>query len=300
MTAREDTGRGALATGGAFALWGLFPLYWKLLESLPATEQLAHRIAWSLPCLGVLLLLRRSGRDLRGVLRSRRTIFTLLATTTLIAGNWLTFLWAVSHDHVLDASLGYYINPLVSVLLGFVFLGERLRRPQWVAVALAGVGVLVLTARHGLPWVSLALAFSFGLYGLLRKVVDAPAMIGLFVEVALLTPLAGAHLVWLGAEGTGAFASGDIARDVLLVSAGPVTVVPLLLFNYGVRGLTLATVGVLQYLAPPGHFVLAVFVYREPFGTTHLVAFAFLWTALALYTADLRRTLARGRRPPSG
>jgi chloramphenicol-sensitive protein RarD len=285
-----------VATAAAFALWGLIPLYWKQTAHLPATEVLSHRIAWSLPCLAVLLALRGRGPELRRALGSPRTRLLLLASTVLIAANWLTFIWAVNNDRVLDASLGYYINPLVSVLLGFVFLEERLRRLQALAVALAVVGVAVLTVRHGLPWPSLVLAFSFGSYGLVRKVADVPGMVGLFVEVALLAPFTVGYLVWLRGSGEGAFATGETGLDLILVAAGPVTVVPLLLFAEGVRKLTLATVGFLQYLAPTGHFLLAVAVYDEPFDAVHLVAFALIWTALALYTFDLRRHLRRALR----
>jgi chloramphenicol-sensitive protein RarD len=257
---------------------------------------LAHRIAWSLPCLLVLVAVGRRGRELVRVLGSSRTRWLLLASTLLITVNWLCFLWAVSHDRVLDSSLGYYINPLVSVFLGFVFLGERLRRAQWVAVTLATAGVVLLTARHGLPWVSLTLASSFGTYGLLRKVADVPPMLGLFVEIALLTPVAVGYLVWLGARGEGAFAVASPTTSLLLAAAGPVTVVPLLLFADGIRKLTLATVGFLQYMTPTGHFILAVTVFGEAFDTAHLAAFACIWTALGLYSHDLRRRLVASRR----
>jgi chloramphenicol-sensitive protein RarD len=239
---------------------------------------------------------RRRGGALARALAPSRTRWLLLASTTLITVNWLTFLWAVSHDRVLDSSLGYYINPLVSVLLGCVFLAERLRRPQWVALTLATAGVALLTARHGLPWVSLTLAFSFGTYGLLRKVADVPPMLGLFVEIALLTPVAVGYLVRLAARGEGAFGAGNLSTSLLLVTAGPVTVVPLLLFADGIRKLTLSTVGFLQYVTPTGHFVLAVTVFKEAFDIVHLVAFAFIWAALGLYSYDLRLRLAATRR----
>jgi chloramphenicol-sensitive protein RarD len=296
LTAGRDTARGVVATAGAFLFWGLVPLYWRLLDAVPATELLAHRIAWSAPCLAVLLALGRRFPEVRRAAASPRTMATLLATTVLIAVNWLTFLWAINNGHLLDASLGYYVNPLVSVLLGFVFLGERLRRLPAAAVGLAVAGVALLSARHGLPWVSLVLAFSFGFYGLLRKVVDARPMVGLSVEIALLTPLAVGYLMALRPAGRGAFTSGDAGTSLLLAAAGPITVFPLLWFNQGVRSLSLATVGMLQYLAPTGQFILGVTVFGEPFGASQLVAFALIWTALALYTLDLRRTLARQRR----
>jgi chloramphenicol-sensitive protein RarD len=298
VTERRDTLRGVVATVGAFAFWGFVPLFWKQLADVPATESLSHRIAWSLPCLAVLLLFVSSGSEFARVLRSPRIGALLLASTLMITANWLVFLWAVNTDRVLDASLGYYINPLVSVFLGFVFLGERLRRLQGLAVLLAAAGVAVLTATHGLPWISLVLGFSFGLYGLLRKLADVPAMVGLFIEIGLLTPFAVGYLVWLGARSEGAFAAGDSRITLLLVAAGPVTTIPLLLFSDGIRRLTLATVGFLQYMTPTGHFILAITVFDEPFDATHLAAFGFIWTALGLYTFDLRRRLGTKRLTP--
>ncbi len=292
VSAGRDTTTGVLYTGGAFLLWGLAPLYWKQLERLPATEVLAHRVAWSLPCLALLVAWSRRWHEVRSALGVSRTRVTLLATTLLIATNWFTFIWAVNNAHVLDASFGYYINPLVSVLLGYLFLGERLRRPQWLALGLAGAGVTILCSRHGLPWISLVLASTFGLYGLLRKVVAAQALTGLFFEVAILAPIASAHLLWLAFGGQGAFARGDLSTDLLLACAGPVTAAPLLMFTFGARRLTLASVGFLQYLTPTGHFFLAVALFGEAFTGTHVAAFACIWAALALYSADLYRQLA--------
>jgi chloramphenicol-sensitive protein RarD len=291
--AQRDTGLGLLSATAAFLLWGLIPLYWRVLHGVPAGEVLAHRIAWSLPCLLLLLWARGAFGELGRALASPRTAVTLLVTTLLIGGNWFTFLWAVTHDHVLDSSLGYYINPLVSVLFGFLFLGERLRRAQRLAVGLAAVGIGILTARHGLPWISLTLAVSFGLYGLLRKVVDATPMVGLFVEVALLWPLAVGYLAWLALQGSGALGTRGTGLSLLLAASGPITVIPLLLFTYGTRALTLSTVGFVQYLTPTGHFILAVMVFGEPFSRAHLVAFAFIWAALLLYSLDLRRAMRR-------
>ena len=276
---------------GAFGFWGLVPLYWKLLADVPAAELLAHRVAWSLPCLAALLLLASRAADWTAALRSPRAAGLLASSTFFITVNWFVFLWAMNTGRVLDSSLGYYINPLVSVLLGFLFLGERLHRAQGLAVGLAAAGVVVLTARHGLPWISLVLGFSFGLYGLARKMADVPTVTGLFVEIALLTPLAVGYLVWLGGRGEGAFGPDDPARSLLLAAAGPVTAVPLALFAEGVRRLRLATVGFLQYLTPTGHFLLATAVFGEPFDGSHLVAFGLIWLALAIYTVDLRRRL---------
>jgi chloramphenicol-sensitive protein RarD len=271
----------------------VIPVYWKTLGNLPAAETLSHRIVWSLPWLAALLLLRRRWPEIGAALRHPRTRALLLASTVFITVNWGTFLWAIAHDRVLDSSLGYYINPLVSVFLGFVFLGERLGRVQWVAVSLAAAGVLLLTARHGLPWVSLVLAFSFGSYGLVRKVADVAPMPGLFIEIALLTPVTLGYLVWMAARGEGAFGTRGLTVSLLLTAAGPVTVFPLLLFADGIKKLTLATVGFLQYVTPTGHFLLAVLAFGEPFDFTRLAAFVFIWTALAVYTVDLRRRFAR-------
>lgn len=278
-------------TAGAFAFWGLIPLYWKLLAHVPAPELLAHRITWALPCLAVLLIALPSGDALPGILRSPRMMAYLALTTLFITGNWFAFLWAMNTERVLDASLGYYINPLVSVLLGFVFLGERLRRVQALAVVLAAVGVAVLTTHHGLPWISLVLGFSFGFYGLIRKVADVPALPGLFVEIAFLTPLSVGYLVWLGGRGEGAFALSAPGVTLLLIATGAVTSFPLILFAEGIRSLRLATVGFLQFMTPTLHFLLATLVFREPFDVFHLAAFAFIWVALSLYTYDLRRRL---------
>jgi len=279
-----------LATGGAFLFWGLVPPYWKLLSTVPSLELLCHRITWSLPCLLLVIAARRGWRPLITAIADSRTRLTLLGSTLLIGTNWGLFIWAINHDHLLDASLGYFINPLISVLLGMLFLRERLSRAQGIAVALAGIGVLILTVHLGqLPWISLILASCFGLYGLLRKVAAAGPVIGLTIEVCLLTPLALGYLLHGEHASTAAFTHHGLAIDLLLAAAGPVTAVPLLLFTFGARRLPLATVGFLQYLAPTGQLLLAVLVYREPFSPTHVAAFSCIWLALGLYTADIRR-----------
>lgn len=285
---------GVLAATAAYLTWGLAPLYWRALEEVPSIELLAHRIVWA--CLLVILLLaaRRRLGDLLRVLSSRRTAATLLATTALIAVNWGLFIWAVNSGRVLSASLGYYINPLVTVLLGTVVLGERLSRAQTIAVLLAAAGVVVLTVSVGrLPWVSLALAFSFGLYGLLRKTVRADAATGLAVESSLLAPLAVALIAARGSAGVGALGRLGPTTDLLLLGSGALTAVPLLLFTVGARRLPLTTLGLLQYLAPTCHFLLAVGVFGEPFSAAQGATFVMIWAALGLYTADIRRRLAR-------
>lgn len=294
-----ETRRGVAFAGAAFLFWGLAPIYWKALGAAAPLEISAHRIVWSFVLLAVLLAVRRRGREVAAAVRRGRTLGTLLVTTALIAVNWYTYIWAMAAERVLEASLGYFVNPLVNVLLGVVFLRERLSRPQAVAVALAGVGVAVLTFEVGrVPWVALALAGTFGFYGLLRKTVDAGPQVGLAIETAILTPLT---LVWLWrlhAAGGGAFARGDVSVDLLLAGAGAITVLPLVWFTAGARLLPLSALGLMQYIAPTIQFLLAVLVYGEPFSTAHFVAFTIIWIGLAVFTWDLRRRVRReGRRP---
>lgn len=281
----------------AYGLWGVFPLYFKLVVHVPALEVLAHRIIWSLAFLVGLMLLRRNARGVFVALRDRRTLVTLTITTLLIATNWFLFIWAVTHDLVLQASLGYFINPLVSVLLGFLFLRERLRRLQTLAVGLAGLGVGYLTVLGGqFPGLALYLACSFGLYGLLRKIARVDALAGLTVETGLLTPLALGFLVTQMVRGQAVFGASSVGMSLLLVLAGVVTATPLLWFAEAARRLRLATLGFLQYLAPTGHFLLAVLAFGEPFTRAHLVTFACIWTALAIYSID---TVKGARRAPA-
>jgi chloramphenicol-sensitive protein RarD len=273
----------------AFLWWGASPIYWKAVGAVAADEMVAHRAMWSTVLLAAMLVARRRGAEVRALLADRRVLATLVLTTLLIAVNWLTYIWAMGHERVLEASLGYYINPLVNVLLGMVFLGERLRPAQRVAVGLAVVGVVVLTSEVGaVPWVALVLAGTFGLYGLLRKTVRVGPEVGLAAETTLLLPLAGLWLWHLGAEGRAAFPTAGLAVQGLVILSGVITVLPLVWFTHGTRRLPLATVGLLQYLSPTGQFLLAVLVYREPFSTPRLAAFACIWVGLAIFTWDLR------------
>ncbi|MBZ0111399.1 MAG: EamA family transporter RarD [Thermoanaerobaculia bacterium] len=290
----QEARRGLLYAGGAFTFWGLAPLYWKLLGTVSAMELLAHRLIWSLPLLWLLIFIRGSFADFTQAIRNPKTRWTLLITTVLIGANWFLFIWAIAVERVLEASLGYFITPLFSVLLGFFVLGERPRRAQWAAIGLAGFGVTILVIHLGhLPWVALLLALTFGLYGLLRKTVAAGPIAGLTFEVSILAPLAAFFLVRHLVAGDLAFLHQGSATDLLLLAAGPVTVVPLVWFTNGARRLSLATLGLLQYLAPSGQFLLAVWVFGEPFSPTHLVAFGLIWCALALYTGE---ALAENRR----
>ena len=280
------------AAVAAYVMWGLFPLYWKMLAAVPALEVVAHRTAWGLVSVAAWVSLRGRWADARAVASHPRTILRLAGSAALIGLNWLLYIWAVIHDHVVEASLGYFINPLVNVLLGVLVLRERLGRAQWVAVALAAAGVAVVTLAHGrLPWIALALAVSFGLYGLARKTVGADAVVGLLWETALLTPLAAGYLVALELRGVGAFGPSDPGLAALLALAGAVTAVPLALFALGARALPLSTVGLLQYLSPSLQFLLAILVFREPFTPAHAATFACIWAALAILTWDLRKRL---------
>jgi len=275
----------------AYAWWGFVALYFKAVANVPALEVLAHRVVWSALLLLVFVAIRGRGRDLRGIARDRRALLTLAGTAALIATNWYVFIWAVAHGHLLQASFGYYINPLVNVLLGVVFLGERLRTPQRWSVALAVVGVAWLGVSYRqVPLVALTLATSFGLYGLLRKTARADALTGLTLETILLLPLALAFLLGEHAAGRLVFLHGDRATDLLLPTAGVVTALPLLWFANAARRLRLATLGFLQYLSPSLQFLLAVALFGEAFTPAHRVAFACIWTALALYTVDTLRT----------
>jgi chloramphenicol-sensitive protein RarD len=278
-------------------MWGLFPLYWKMLTGVPALEVVAHRTAWGLVAAAGLVTLRSRWRDARAVLGRPRTLLTLGASAALIGVNWLMYIWAVVHDRVTEASLGYYVNPLVNVVLGVVVLRESLTRAQKVAVFLAAAGVSVLTLGHGrFPWIALALAVTFGLYGLVRKTVAADALTGLLWETALLAPLAVSLLLVLGWRGVGVFGAAHPRESLLLVLGGAVTAVPLVLFAAGARSLPLSTLGLIQYLSPSLQFLLAVFLYREPFTAAHGVTFACIWTALAILSVDVRRRLTAGVR----
>jgi chloramphenicol-sensitive protein RarD len=286
--------RGVLYAAAAYLIWGTFPLYFRALDGIPPLEILAHRIGWSAAFLLLLVTAWRRWRDVAGQLRAPGTLLRLAASAVLISANWLIYIWAVNAEHVLDASLGYFVNPLVAVLLGVSFLHEPLSRRQVVAVALAAAGVLTLVVRAGqLPWVALSLAVTFGLYGLVRKHTPVDATVGLLGEVAVLTPAALAYLAVVGARGESHFGDGAL-RTALLVALGAVTAVPLIWFAVGVRRLRLATVGVLQYVNPTMQFAVAVFLFGEPFTAAHRVAFGCIWAALAIYTSE---ALGVARRP---
>ena len=285
---------GGLYAALAFAWWGLFPLYFRIVTTVPPAEILAHRIVWSVVFLVLVLALRRQWAWLARVLRQPKVLAVFSASALLLATNWLTYLWAVNNGHVVDASLGYFITPLVNVLLGYTLLHERPRRAQWIALTLATIGVLWLTLAVGrLPWIALVLAASFGAYGLMRKVAVLGPLEGLTLESLLLTPAALLALGFWAAQGSGRFPAPDALTNLWLVAFGPITAVPLLLFAAGARRLPLTTLGLLQYIGPTIQFAIGVWVFREPFTATRLVGFGCIWLALLLYSADGWRSARR-------
>lgn len=297
-TTRANTGVGyGLA---AYFWWGLAPLYFKTVGHVPPPEILAHRILWSCVLLALILWRRGEWRTLGVVARDRRLLGTLAVSTVLIAVNWFVFIWAIANGRLLQASLGYFINPLVNVLLGVLILKERLRRPQAVALLLAAGGVVLMSLRvGGVPAVSLILASSFAVYGLLRKQTPVGGVVGLAVETGLLFPLALLYLFWLGDQGRLVFSRLDLRTDLLLAASGVVTALPLVWFANAARRLRLSTIGILQYLAPSLQFLLAVLVFGEPFAVGELASFGLIWAALAVYTVDaIRRSSTRPASPP--
>ena len=299
MTEEHARTRAGLWMGlGAYLLWGVMPLYFKALAHVDPTEIVAHRILWSLLFLGALASLWKRWPEIRAALSNRRVLLTLAATSVLIGVNWLVYIWAVLNGHVLEGSLGYYLNPLVNVLLGVFLLKEKLSRAQVVAVALAAAGVAVLAfgAGSGL-WISLTLAFSFATYGYLRKVAPVESLEGLSIETAILAPLALGWVLWLASKGQSGLGM-DTATTLLLAAAGAVTAVPLLLFTAAAKRLPYSTLGFLQYIAPSLQFVLAVLVFGEKLTTAHIVCFTAIWVSLFIFTYEgvrLGRAAARAR-----
>jgi chloramphenicol-sensitive protein RarD len=287
MSAARLSPRGLAAAAAAFSLWGLFPVYFHPLSHVSAVQVIAHRVSWScLFLLGWILLRGELGR-VALTIRRPALLARLALTACLISGNWLVYVWSVTHGHIVDTSLGYYINPLVNVLLGVVVLRERLNRAQWTAVALAALAVLYLALLAGRPpWIPGTLALSFSLYGFVRKVISVEALPGLATETLLLTPLALGYLLWCQASGSGALTQSGPLVAALLVGSGLVTAVPLFLFAYGARALPYSMVGVMQYIAPSLQLACGVLFYHEAFGPAMAAGFALLWAGLLIYALD--------------
>jgi chloramphenicol-sensitive protein RarD len=289
--------KGILYAATAYIIWGLLPLYWKALQGVPALEILAHRIVWSLVFVSVILTVRHKWSFVKPALRDRRIVLTFVASGLLLSVNWFTYIWAVNDGQIVETSLGYFINPLVNVLLGYAVLKERMRPAQWAAIALAAAGVLYLTFSYGsFPWIALTLAFSFGTYGLLRKTAKLNSAEGLAMETAVLFLPAAGYLLFLQNQGAGSFAGGNLSTTLLLFFAGAATSIPLLFFAAGARLIPLASLGLLQYIAPTLQFLIGVLIYDEPFGISRLIGFSIIWLALFLYSAEglahYRRKLA--------
>ncbi|WP_374525245.1 EamA family transporter RarD [Sphingopyxis sp.] len=280
----------------AYGIWGFVPLFFKLVSSVPPVEVLAQRIIWSLPLCFLIMVFRRQIGDYLAALRDPRVLRMLLASSLLIAVNWLVYIFSIFTDHVLAASLGYYLNPLVNVMLGMLFLGERLSRLQFVAVVIAGIGVAILLAGAlDTLWISLTLALSFGLYGLIRKIVPVGSLPGLAIETTLLLPLALAvsiYYLWIG-DGRGFGSDGSIS--LLLMAGGIVTAVPLLLFATAARRMSYAALGFVQYLAPTLQFLLSLLVFHEPLKPVQLVCFLLIWVSIAVFSFDMWRKMRADR-----
>lgn len=278
--------KGILNGIAAYALWGFFPIYWKLLREVPAVQLLGHRIGWSFLLLLGVISLTRQWDDFRSKLDAR-TFGTYLIAALLIGVNWLTYVWAVNAGFIIETSLGYFINPLLSVLMGVLFLRERLRLAQWIAVVLAALGVLYLTFVYGrLPWIALLLAFTFGFYGLVKKIAPLGSLYGLTFETGILFLPALVYLGIVQGNNTAAFLHSSLTLDLLMIGAGVVTTVPLLMFASAAKQIPLSTIGVLQYLAPSIQFLIGIFVYKEVFDNSRLIGFGLVWLALIIFWAE--------------
>ena len=289
MTAEEQqkARQGVLLALGAYTMWGIAPIYFKSLAAVSPLEILSHRVVWSFFLLAALLHFGRHWRTVRDVLTSKSKMLYLVTTAILVGANWLIFIWAVNANHMLDASLGYYINPLINVLLGMLFLGERLRKLQWFAVTLAACGVLVQLVVFGsVPIVAIALAFSFGFYGLLRKKVSVDAQTGLFIETLVMLPAAAIYLLFIANTPTSNMLANPSQLNLLLIAAGVVTTLPLLCFTGAATRLKLSTLGFFQYIGPSLMFLLAVLIYGETFTSDKALTFAFIWGALVVFSFD--------------
>ncbi len=282
-----ESRRGLLLGAGAYVLWGLFPLYWQLLETAGAVEILAQRIVWSALVMLLVVAAWRRTDQVRAILRDRRVTLLLVLAAITISSNWVTYIWGVNNGRVVETSLGYYINPLVTVLMGVAILGERLRALQWAAMGLAAVAVVVLTLDYGRPpWVALILAFSFGTYGLAKKQADVGAVESLTFETLLIVPLALGWIAWLSASGASTFGIGGVGRMLLFAATGIVTAVPLLLFGAAAIRVSMVSLGLLQYLAPTIQFVLGVTVFGEDMTPGRWIGFGLVWVALSVFTVE--------------
>jgi chloramphenicol-sensitive protein RarD len=276
--------KGILNGLAAYALWGFFPIYWKLLHQVPALQVIGHRISWSFILLIVFLLLTKQWKDFRSAALTAKTVGIYSIAAVLLSINWLIYVWGVNAGFIVETSLGYFINPLFSMLLGVVFLRERLRYIQWIAVALAAAGVIYLTVAYGRPpWIALSLAFTFGLYGFVKKLAPLGSFYGLTLETGIVFPIALIYLAFVGFSGSGSFLHEGALTDILLIGTGIVTSIPLLMFASAARQIPLTIIGILQFIAPTLQFLIGVFLYHEPFDQSRLVGFGLVWLALIIF-----------------
>ncbi|MGR5112969.1 EamA family transporter RarD [Vibrio jasicida] len=299
MTPEEQqrSRQGILLAVGAYTMWGIAPIYFKSIAEVSPLEILSHRVFWSFFLLAALLHFGRQWRSVRDIIKNKTKMMCLISTAILVGANWLIFIWAVTSNHMLDASLGYYINPLINVLLGMVFLGERLRKLQWFAVVLAACGVLVQLIVFGsVPVVAIALAMSFGFYGLLRKKVSVEAQTGLFIETLVMLPAASIYLFFIASTPTSNMFENPWQLNTLLIAAGVITTLPLLCFTGAATRLKLSTLGFFQYIGPSLMFLLAVLIYGEPFTSDKAITFAFIWGALVIFSFDGLRNNRKSRK----
>lgn len=299
MTPEEQqrSRQGVLLAIGAYTMWGIAPIYFKSIAEVSPLEILSHRVIWSFFLLAALLHFGRHWRSVRDIIKNKTKMMFLVSTAILVGANWLIFIWAVNSNHMLDASLGYYINPLINVLLGMVFLGERLRKLQWFAVVLAACGVLVQLIVFGsVPVVAIALAMSFGCYGLLRKKVSVEAQTGLFIETLVMLPAAAIYLLFIASSPTSNMLDNPMQLNTLLIAAGVITTLPLLCFTGAATRLKLSTLGFFQYIGPSLMFLLAVLIYGEPFTSDKAITFAFIWGALVVFSFDGLRNNRKSRK----
>jgi chloramphenicol-sensitive protein RarD len=279
--------KGVLYGIGAYVLWGFFPIYWKVLHQVSALQVIGHRIGWSFIVLIIFILITKQWQDFRAAAFNAKTIGIYAVAGVLLSINWLIYVWGVNAGFIVETSLGYFINPLLSVLLGVLFLRERLRPAQWIPVILAAVGVVYLTVVYGrLPWIALSLAFSFGIYGLVKKLAPLGSLYGLTLETAIVFPIALIYLVFVGVNGTGAFLHTGARIDLFLAGAGIVTTIPLLMFASAAKQIPLTMVGILQYIAPTLQFLIGIFIYKEPFDQSHLIGFGIVWIALIVFWVE--------------
>ena len=287
MSAHQDQKNGFYFALAAYGMWGVFPIYFHAIASVSPMEVLAHRIVWSLAFLAAMLFISKRSADIIQLFKQPKLLSSLMLSAIIVSANWLIFIYAVAQEQVLEAALGYYINPLVSVFLGMLFLGERLRRGQWLAILIALCAVSYQLLQLGqFPWIALSLAFSFGFYGLLRKKIPVDSILGLFTETLLLFPFAAGFMLWLASHGDLMLLTADTHLSLLLLCAGLITSLPLLCFTSAAQRLSLTYIGLMQYIAPSISFFIAIFYFNEPLNSDRLITFALIWLALVIFTTE--------------